>query len=530
MKLRSLWVDDYRSLKELELTFPEQPRLPIALIAGVNGTGKSSILRALAHIFHALEYSQAPHIPFRLEYQIGRGTEIYAVTIRGDGHGAVSGVEFTVTKGDEPAAPREPGEWPSFLPNRVVIYTSGSLTEWQPIFAQADVGRERREHDWAEALRAMQEGEGGIEEVPREAAEASALSRQDGETLSSRILLLSPEHLRLALLATLALDEGRSAEVRRHIYERVNLKGLEGFALRLEPLASRVISTQLRERLWRLLGDRPDDPELIRQFEALTAGTAPILPEKPLERVRALASVAAHRHRNPDGSYHLRFDMDDNTRKYLVSEQGFPNALQLYEFLADLRMRGVLAGVDLVLRKTDLADIILDRHLSDGEFELLGRTALFLLMQEQREALFLFDEPETHFNDVWKRELVDMLSTTLGEQSSSAVLLTTHSSIVLSDVETEQILLLKKTETGGVERVSLRVPTLGADPSEILIAVLGASESIGKEAQDYLDAQLRRDWTIADLPELERLIQRTGPGYHRSELRTIWRRLSAAQA
>ena len=108
MKLRSLWVDDYRSLKELELTFPEQPRLPIALIAGVNGTGKSSILRALAHIFHALEYNQAPHIPFRLEYQIGRGTEIYAVTIRGDGHGAVSGVEFTVTKGDEPPAPRAP--------------------------------------------------------------------------------------------------------------------------------------------------------------------------------------------------------------------------------------------------------------------------------------------------------------------------------------------------------------------------------------------------------------------------------------
>ncbi len=48
-------------------------------------------------------------------------------------------------------------------------------------------------------------------------------------------------------------------------------------------------------------------------------------------------------------------------------------------------------------------------QLSDGEQMLLGRMGLIFLLRGQDGSLLLLDEPETHFNDVWKREVVDML-------------------------------------------------------------------------------------------------------------------------
>ena len=96
MKLRSLWIGNYRNLQDLEIDFPKDTRLPVYLVVGVNGTGKSGMLRVLVHIFNALEYNEAPHVPFQLKYQIAPGTgdsrTSYEVSITGDGSGAASGV------------------------------------------------------------------------------------------------------------------------------------------------------------------------------------------------------------------------------------------------------------------------------------------------------------------------------------------------------------------------------------------------------------------------------------------------------
>jgi hypothetical protein len=48
-------------------------------------------------------------------------------------------------------------------------------------------------------------------------------------------------------------------------------------------------------------------------------------------------------------------------------------------------------------------------QLSDGEQMLLGRMGMISLLSGQDGSLMLLDEPETHFNDVWKREIVEML-------------------------------------------------------------------------------------------------------------------------
>lgn len=521
MKLRSLRIGDYRNLQDIEIKFPEQVRVPVYLIVGVNGTGKSGILRALTHIFSALEYNQAPHLPFHIEYQIGRGSENYEVRIDGDGKGTASGVTFEVATAGGEFSPRERGEWPNFLPARTIAYTSGSPAEWFPLLAEADAERERHEQDQAETLREMQKDETEIEEVAGDLDLPIGGTTTDEKAADpSHATFLTPADLQLALLATLAIEDSATAETRTNIYQRAGLASLSRFALRLQPLAKRSEATRLREEIWRLLGDRPDDAELNKRFEALTAGTAPVLPPRLMDRVRELAAFANPRLRNPDGNYHLLFEMNPDTREHLAKMFAARNLF--YNFLVELKDWGALTQVDLVLRKSDLSDEILDRHLSDGEYALLSRIALLLLLG-QPESLFLLDEPETHFNDVWKRELVDTLATVLDKRAST-VLLTTHSSITMSDVPTSQVVLLNKDESGLAQVVDFRAPMFGADPSDIMINVLGTGRAGGVYSARILREALER----SDPKELAELLEIVGPGYWRFRIRDRLESLNAA--
>jgi hypothetical protein len=116
--------------------------------------------------------------------------------------------------------------------------------------------------------------------------------------------------------------------------------------------------------------------------------------------------------------------------------------------------------------------------------------ALFQLLRGENDALMILDEPETHFNDVWKREIVDIIDTSLRDNKSE-VIISTHSSISLTDVFDTEITLLSKNEIdGAIAIVEPRIPTFGASPNEIMIDIFGAPESVGQRATEFLDLVL----------------------------------------
>ncbi len=196
--------------------------------------------------------------------------------------------------------------------------------------------------------------------------------------------------------------------------------------------------------------------------------------------------------------------------------------------MLDLRRQGLLIDIQIAVRKADLDDVLLFDELSDGEQVYLGRMALFHLLQGESDALLLLDEPEVHFNDKWKREIVDIIDEALKDRAND-VLIATHSSITLTDVFNDEIILFQKRD-GQAAPIDIRSTTFGADPSEVMIRLFGVPDSMGKRALEWLDAQLDRAWTENDLPELEDLLEKVGPGFHRSELRGILRRLKGDAA
>jgi ABC-type glutathione transport system ATPase component len=139
--------------------------------------------------------------------------------------------------------------------------------------------------------------------------------------------------------------------------------------------------------------------------------------------------------------------------------------------------------------------------------------------------LLLLDEPETHFNDKWKREIVGIIDDAIGSTAND-VLIATHSAIVLTDVFNDEIVLMERRDGSAVAR-SVADNTFAADPSAVMMRVFDADDSIGQRAREFIEAKLKQaSGTDADIQQLEALIARMGSGFYRSELRTLlnkWR-------
>lgn len=141
-------------------------------------------------------------------------------------------------------------------------------------------------------------------------------------------------------------------------------------------------------------------------------------------------------------------------------------------------------------RKTDVAEPVMLKNLSDGEHQLLHTLGLCLLFKNT-QSLFLLDEPETHFNPDWRANFVTRLHQSFSGSDGQELLVTTHTPFLISDSRPEKVLVFNKTD--GV--VSVSHPdynTLGASINKITMATFGKRETIGGHAQAMLDGLRQR--------------------------------------
>jgi hypothetical protein len=443
-----------------------------------------------------------------------------------------------------------------YYPSVILVYTSGGTKAWEETFKLGDLISPDEQYGFDNSPTLTFEDERPIgwslekENENRQASGAEIIesSAEDsgGTNFTRRIgILVQSEELKLALLAV-SLNQAV-----RDLSEGTNQESI------LHVLATQSNSQQRRRSGFRGMMDEVDWACLVTVSLHFHIDSQNIT-ERQLETIRALETLASAVVVDPGGGKGcaLHFDVyggpipltDDERDKAVarqlqqilvgrgtetkrIDEGTDTTPFDIFRQLAEWRDRGLLKDISLSLRKRNVEDMLLFDWLSDGEQLFLSRMALFHLLQGGQgdvlqDALFLLDEPETHFNDVWKREIVDIIDESMAS-AHSEVVLTTHSSITLTDVFQDEIQLLQKDELSG-KTVAGRVtePTFGADPSEIMVRVFKAPDSIGQRALEYLEAQIRRPWTSSEKGELENLIRWIGDGYHRSELRMKWRELS----
>ncbi|HEL3180068.1 TPA: restriction system-associated AAA family ATPase [Stenotrophomonas maltophilia] len=134
--------------------------------------------------------------------------------------------------------------------------------------------------------------------------------------------------------------------------------------------------------------------------------------------------------------------------------------------------------------------------LSDGEHQ-MAQLIGTMSMVSFPNVLFLFDEPESHFNPQWRVKLLSRvlsLKTANGSRSDASPaslqdgLLTTHSPFVASDMRKERVLIFRKH--AGAQKIEVRNPdieTFGTTFDAILAECFGIEPPISDLSMARID-------------------------------------------
>ncbi|NDJ24439.1 AAA family ATPase [Nostoc sp. B(2019)] len=539
MRLRYLHLWGTPPLQELITTFNQEQILgrkcAIRFVVGVNGTGKTQLLQTLSEIFLSLERKRLP--PFRVTFaydleKIGEEERPATIYLRYPQDNPSSTAIFAVF---EP--PLENQDWEaleniptenfetevpgisflihgdqlgssinSYLPKVLLAYTSGATETWSTLFANQQTEHENlpdavfeeitpeeeRPPNWDLGQETPYREQEGLEPLPE--LEPSA----DGAQTRSIGYYVSPQALKLVFFAV-ALHQ-----VRKDFQEMPTEQAEQAYRDRIEQ------AIQNHEPMTGLRGlfNKIDWLWLISvNFQILFQPTHFSQQTRPLTRLYPIAT-AVIREPVPSDCRKLVFDLrrslpnqtdiDTSTCAALIRAicDKLDTAIDeitpfdIFKQLLSWQEQGWLQDLTMTFCKRNVEDVLLYNWLSDGERVFLGRMALFQLLRGENDALMILDEPETHFNDVWKREIVDIIDTSLRDNASE-VIISTHSSISLTDVFDTEITLLYKNEIdGAIAIIEPRITTFGASPNEIMIDIFDAPESVGKRATEFLDLVL----------------------------------------
>ena len=138
--------------------------------------------------------------------------------------------------------------------------------------------------------------------------------------------------------------------------------------------------------------------------------------------------------------------------------------------------------------------------LSDGEHQLAQLLGTFCMISFPN-VLFLLDEPESHFNPLWRTKFISRLldlPTINGSRRDSIIpaqqdcLLTTHSPFVPSDMQRSNVIIFGKD--ADQSRVVVKRPnieTYGATFDEILGECFGVTPPISQEPRSEIDTLMQ---------------------------------------
>lgn len=598
MLLRYLHLQNYPPIADIKVCFasgsPLARECAIRFVVGVNGSGKSNLLRAVAEVFLALADLRVPAFPVSLVYELGvrgspnhrtlllhcpgsrqqaslwlherfafddqNGQEVFDACIEHlnlQGIPTVPGFSALIAPGSWPLRDSSPPQ--IALPSAVLAYTTGDLRPWRSVWNRNqhadgllndddDFQGDERPAGWT----AAQENALQLARQVGSASPRQTLNESSAETDSfRRPVLLDATLLKCALLAVAlpqAFVETTDYPLRVETDTvMTKLRGRDNNKTPLQELLERggwhhLVSVAFRSRLQTAQWDQ----KLCETAHDWWLCASEVITEPhPLEQRRTVwfDLNGTFDSQGPSFLSAARDELQTCTSQgealwALLGGAKDASSFDLFNRLMELSQKGLFDDVLLRISRAQVPDsdnevsanaddvgVLRYEELSDGEQMVLGRMALFHLLQGQQDALLLLDEPETHFNDKWKREIVDIIDDAIGHTSND-VLISTHSAIVLSDVFNNEIVMVQKTAEGSTVR-SVDEPTFATDPSALMMTVFGADDSVGKRAQEFIEDKLQQaTGTPDEIADLERLIARMGSGFYRSELRTLlntWR-------
>jgi restriction system-associated AAA family ATPase len=165
------------------------------------------------------------------------------------------------------------------------------------------------------------------------------------------------------------------------------------------------------------------------------------------------------------------------------------------------------------------------KSLSDGEHQ-FSQVIGSVLMMEEPGCLFLFDEPNTHFNPMWRAKMISILNKITGVEFDSnrrvskvrqqEVILTTHSPFVISDSYKENVY---KFENGKFSNPELQ--THGSSITFLLELIFNRDISISDFSNEKLIELKESIHTKEDIAKVKKSLLNFGESIEKFDIYTF---------
>lgn len=430
--------------------------------AGLNGSGKSNVLEALSNIFYHLEcivndypvfaYDSKNSNPneFELEYFIPR---IDSTSIEEIDHILIikkenATPEMSVNNGDFQEVSKSFGK--SFLPDLVVAYSSGENETISLPYIKMKL------FEYDEYLKDLRNN------VKYERAKSS-------------LLYVDYEMSQAALLTILLFfdyGEGKEKGVLDILRDEIKIAGMQQFSINLSNNWQEIIEDVKERNLIEVktiyekedkknyLGKILDNLEdyIVKFLDcstcSFTKGNFSIYSFLIDDRTKTLfREKFANNPYEFFNFFQILHSLNERVEENEYKDEVY-NSTGFYTDYKRPTYSHFFYFTHYYIKKIDdvkgnKIENLLLRQLSDGEQQFLHTLAICLMLQDKR-ALLLLDEPETHFNPEWRSKFIDILRRTLEARNENFlfkdIIITSHSPFIISDCFPDKVIVFEKNK------------------------------------------------------------------------------------
>lgn len=412
MKIKELWIEEYKILEDFTITFDTQ----LTVMIGENGAGKSTIIEVIANIFYdlyshfVLDKGSKPDVDFKLRYDIEYEKIIYSVYITANKR-TKEYYEFQIKSNGKNSKKYSKAEinndfqngYKDILPQNVVMYYSGISSLLLEKF-------ESFQND-------------------------NILGSLDGDVkIEQPFFYFLPQNLSTILIGLLSYQYGDIPETLKSQF------GISEFTnIKIDIKKPSWGKSPVSDNFW---GSRGDLKVFLEKL--MEACSTKIIEENKISFIF-------------------------NTKEELEKIWSFySEEKHLFQYLTTLQANGLIENIDVNL--IHKGKEISFEMLSEGEKQFLILYGLKELLITEN-SLFLLDEPDTYLHPEWQRDLIPILKKS-EMKSKTQFIITTHSPQVLSSLHENDVHILDGGKLYSLDSNGL----FGRDTNSILEEVMGASE------------------------------------------------------
>ncbi len=180
-----------------------------------------------------------------------------------------------------------------------------------------------------------------------------------------------------------------------------------------------------------------------------------------------------------------------------------PKGTNLSDLIPKVTVDDLVFKIDCIkFIKNNATQPIRYKQLSDGEHQLLHVIGTLRLMQE-RDVLFILDEPETHFNPEWRAKMIRLIMSNGDKETFQDHFITSHSPFIISDCKPTNVYLFHRDHN----RINVqtahdkRLNTFGTSVNILTEEVFNKNESQGDYSLNVLNEIKNR--TFTNLEEIQ---------------------------